>query len=61
MASGACTIRYEGKRGVVWRVKYADANGRQVMETLGRERDGWTERKAERELGVRLAAVDRER
>lgn len=28
------------------------------METLGREADGWTQKKAERELGVRLAKVE---
>ena len=31
MPSGACVIRYDGKHGIVWRVKYADADGRQVM------------------------------
>jgi integrase len=58
MPSGAAVIRYDGKRGVVWRVKYADATGKQVMETLGREADGWTEVKAQRELGKRLHDVD---
>lgn len=63
MPSGACVIRYEGKRGVVFRVQYRDADGRQVKETLGPERDKtgrlqWTQQKAERELGKRLAAVD---
>ena len=28
MPSGACVIRYEGARGVMWRMKYADADGR---------------------------------
>ena len=32
---------------------------RQVMERLGREADGWTRQKAERELGAKLAAVER--
>jgi len=59
MPSGACVIRYDGKRGVVWKVKYRDADGRQVKETLGREADGWTERKAQRELGKQLGAVER--
>jgi hypothetical protein len=59
MPSGACVLRYEGKRGVVLRIKYRDAEGKQVMETLGRETDGWTDTKAERELGKRLDAVDR--
>jgi hypothetical protein len=61
MPSGAAVIRYAGKRGVVWRIKYADATGRQVMETLGPERDGWTEQRAERELGKRLERADRDR
>ena len=39
MPSGAAVVRYEGKRGVVWRIKYADAARQQVMETLGRESD----------------------
>jgi integrase len=59
MPSGACVVRYAGKRGVVWRIKYADAEGRQVMETLGPERQGWTERKAEAELRERLVRVER--
>jgi integrase len=57
---GAAVIRYEGKRGVVWRIKYLDAQGEQVQETLGHERDGWTERKAEAELRQRLVDVERE-
>jgi integrase len=58
MPSGACVLRYEGARGVVWRVKYHDGD-RQVMETLGRESDGWTRQKAERALGAKLDAVQR--
>jgi hypothetical protein len=54
----AALFEYRGKRGTVWRIKYADADGRQVMETLGRQVDGWTERKAERELGHRLSQVE---
>jgi integrase len=57
---GAAVIRYEGARGVVFRVKFADANGRQVMETLGTERDGWTEQKARAALDERLVDVRRE-
>ena len=52
-------IRYEGKRGVVYRIKFTDADGRQVMETLGPEREGWTQRKAEAELRERLVRVER--
>ena len=60
MPSGAAVIRYEGARGVVWRVKYRDADGHQVQETLGREVEGWTKRKAEAELRARLTDVRRE-
>jgi integrase len=59
MPSGAAVIRYEGKRGVVWRVKYADASGRQVMETVGREADGFTRKQAAAELRERLVRVER--
>ena len=59
MPSGACVLRYQSARGVVWRVKYRDADDKQVMETLGREADGWTRRKAERALGAKLDAVER--
>jgi hypothetical protein len=40
------------------RVKYADADGRQIMETLGRE-PGVERDEAERALGARLAEVER--
>ena len=43
MARGSAVIPYHGKRGTVWRIKYADADGKQVMETVGSERDGWIE------------------
>jgi integrase len=59
MPSGACVIEYEGKRGKVFRIKYADADGKQVMETLGPERGGWTRRKAEAELRERLVNVEK--
>jgi integrase len=52
-------IRYDGARGVVWRVKYADADGRQVMETVGRAKDGITEKHTEAELRERLVRVER--
>jgi integrase len=60
MPSGAAVIRYEGARGVTWRIKYRDADGRQVKETLGREAGGWTKRKAEAELRARLVAVTKD-
>ncbi len=59
MPSAACVIRYEGTRGVVRRIKYADAEGRQMMETVGREAEAWTRRKAELALGAKLDAVSR--
>jgi site-specific recombinase XerD len=65
MASGS-VIRYDGKRGTVWRIKFTDASGKQVMETVGRERDGITEKKArellqERQVDVRRKAYRRPR
>ena len=52
-------IRYQGRRGTVWRIKYRDGAGRQVMETVGAERDGVTEKKAREELADRLSDVRR--
>jgi integrase len=52
-------IAYRGKRGTVWRIKYRDADGRQVQETVGAERDGMTEKKAHAELRERLVRVER--
>jgi integrase len=57
MASGGAVVGYVGKRGTVWRIKYRDATGKRVTETLGRE-PPWNRTKAERELGKRLAAVE---
>jgi integrase len=59
MPSGAAVVVYDGKRGRVFRLKYVDASGRQVMETLGPEREGWTRKKAEAELRERLVRVER--
>lgn len=59
MPSGAAVVVYNGKRGRVFRVKFTDADGRQVMETLGPEREGWDRRKAEAELRERLVRVER--
>jgi integrase len=59
MPRGSAVIRYDGTRGTVWRIKYADAEGRQIMETLGPEREGWTSKKAEAELRERLVRVER--
>ena len=60
MPSGAAVVRREGKRGVSWCLKYRDAVGKQVWETLGREPE-WSEARAQRELGKRLQAVERDR
>jgi integrase len=60
MPAGSCVIRYPGNRGVVWRIKYVDASGKQVKETIGRTSDGVTRKVAERELRHRLADVERE-
>jgi integrase len=58
MASGV--VRYKGTRGVVWRIRYVDASGRQVQETLGRAEDGWTRTTAAAELRARRVDVRRE-
>jgi len=58
MSSG-CIVPYAGKRGTVWRIKYADADGKQVQETVGAERDGVTRKQAEAELRERLVRVER--
>lgn len=60
MPSGACVIPYRGKRGLVWKIKYRDASGRQIKETLGKAVDGWTQKKAQQELRARLVAVERD-
>jgi len=46
MPAGAAVIQYQGQGGAVYRIKYTDAAGKQVLETLGPERDGWTDKKA---------------
>jgi integrase len=51
--------RYEGKRGVSWRIRYRDASGRRILETLGREPE-WNRKRAESELRKRLVDVERE-
>jgi site-specific recombinase XerD len=59
MPSGSAVIRYSGKRGTVWRLKFRDASGVQVMETLGKSPE-WNRRKAKNELRNRLTDVERE-
>jgi integrase len=51
--------RYEGTRGVVWRIRYRDAAGRRVLETLGKE-PVWDGKRAEQELRRRLVDIERE-
>lgn len=60
MPSGAAVIRRPGKRGTAWAIKFIDASGKQCWETLGHEPQ-WSEAKAQRELGKRLQAVERDR
>jgi hypothetical protein len=56
MRSGS-VIRYAGKRGVVWRIRHRDADGRRVCETV----KGVTEkREAEDKLRERLVEVTRD-
>lgn len=52
-------IRYQGRRSVAWRIRYIDASGRRVRETLGHEPE-WTRRRAERALRRRLTDVERD-
>jgi integrase len=51
--------RYEGPRGVSWRIRYRDASGRRVLETLGKE-PTWNRKRAEAELRKRLVDVERD-
>ena len=51
--------RYEGPRGVIWRIRYRDASGRRVLETLGSEPE-WSRTRAEKELRRRLVDVERD-
>jgi hypothetical protein len=53
-------IRYAGKRGATWSIRYRDADGRRVYETLGREFDAWDKKRATEELLARLVDVKRE-
>lgn len=54
-------IVYRGKRGTTYRIRYRDADGARVLETLGAKADGWTEAKARDELRARLVDVKRDR
>jgi integrase len=59
MTREGSVIRYKGRRGIVWRIRYIDASGRRVIETCGLE-PGWTRKRAERALRNRLTDVERE-
>ncbi len=50
--------RYPGTKGVVWRIRYRDASGRRVMETLGPEPE-WNATRAKAELKRRQVDVER--
>lgn len=50
---------YQGRRGTVWRIRYRDASGRRILETLGKE-PTWNRTLAERELRRRLVDVERD-
>jgi integrase len=50
--------RYEGKRATVWRIRYTDAAGKRVLETLGREPE-WNRKRAEADLRARVVEVER--
>ena len=52
-------VEYDGKRGTIWRIQYRDADGRQVKETIGAERDGVTRKQAASELRERVVRVER--
>jgi integrase len=52
-------FRYKGRRGTSWRIRYVDASGRRVIETLGYEPE-WTRKLAERALRNRLTDVERD-
>ncbi len=56
MAKGS-VIAYRGTRGTVWRIKYVDAAGKQVMETIGAEHKGVTRKQAEEQLERRRVEV----
>ena len=57
---GECVRVYRGKRGDVVRIRYVDASGKLVNETLGRTADGWTKKRARAVLEERRTDVRRE-
>ena len=59
VASGS-VIEYHGVRGLVYRIKYRDASGRQVQETIGAAAKGYTRKHAESALRNKLTDVERD-
>jgi hypothetical protein len=57
MPSGS-VVEYAGKRGVVWRIRYRDATGAQVTETVGAAQKGVTRKQAEAALRDRVVKVE---
>jgi len=51
-------VVYNGRDGKVFRIKYRDATGSQVMETVGRERDGMTRAQAAKIRRERVVKVE---
>ena len=59
-SAGGSVWRYQtATGGVVWRIRYRDASGRRVLETLGPEPE-WTRRRALAELNARIVEVERD-
>lgn len=59
MSAKGTIIPYAGARGLVYRMKFRDASGRQVQMTIGAAADGWTRAKAEAVLADKMAEVRR--
>jgi integrase len=57
---GECVRLYRGKRGDVLRIRYQDASGALVNETLGAVADGWTRKRALAALEERRTDVRRD-
>jgi integrase len=61
VARGTIIQRPSKRYGVVFGIKYRDAAGTQVQETVGRQSEGYTKRQAEAELRDRIERVDKQR
>src|SRR5204863_4069476 len=53
-------IVYNGRRGKTFGIRYRDADGRRVSETLGSELEGWDQKRAEEALDDRRVDVRRD-